>query len=369
MYSSKTSERKLDHINICLQEDVEHIALSSGFEEVFFIHNAAPELSIDELSLTSRMLGRSFSYPLAIAAMTGGHPAAEKINRALAEVAESLHIPLFLGSQRAALERSDLADTYRIARKAAPSAFIVANLGASQIVGEDGVKLAERAVDMVEADALAVHLNLLHEAVQPEGDPHYKGVLEAISKLVENLEVPVIAKETGAGISKEVASALLDAGVSAIDVGGAGGTSWAAVEYYRSQRSGDFFYARLGKSFWDWGIPTAVSICEVRSAVPDGFPVIATGGVRSGIDVAKALALGANMAGMALPLLRAYFRGGKKAVLDELSCVIEELKVAMLLAGAKSASSLSEVPLLVVGFTAMWLKARGTLRENVKIPW
>ncbi len=224
--------------------------------------------------------------------MTGGTQKAAKINKAIAEAVEELGLGMGVGSQRAAIEEPKLESTYRIVRKEAPKAFLVANIGAPQLVQGYGVKEAEKAVEMIEADGLAIHLNPLQEAVQPEGEANYAGVLQEIEEIAEKLQVPIIVKETGAGVSSEVAKKLEKVGVKSVDVSGVGGTSWAAVEYYRAKTVKDVFHQQLGESFWDWGIPTVASLVEVSQSTK--LTVIASGGVRTGKDVAKTLALGAS---------------------------------------------------------------------------
>lgn len=338
--------RKLDHINISLTKNVES-RIKNGFEDIVLIHSAIPEINRDDVDLRSKFFGKNIDAPLVIAGMTGGHEKAKKINENLAAAAQELSIPMGLGSQRAAIENPRLASTYSIAREAAPDAFLIANIGAAQLSAGYGVREARRAVDMIGADALAVHLNPLHEAVQREGEARFKGCVGQIKKL--KLGVPLIAKETGAGIAREEAAALEKAGVSGIDVGGLGGTSFAAVEYYRHK-------SEAGKKFWDWGIPTAVSTVECLEATR--LPIIATGGIRSGIEVAKALALGATACGIALPLLRKATKSSKEVV-SELTQIIEELKIAMFLAGAENVSDLRKNNLVIQGKTREWLESRG----------
>ncbi len=353
---TRTEERKLDHIQICLKENVQPRAATTGFEDVHLLHRALPEINLREVDTASTLLGHSLSAPIIIGAMTGGTSEAAKINATLAEAAEELGIGMGVGSQRAALENPRLASTYEVARVKAPHIFLMANLGCPQFVKGYGVKEARRAVEMVKADALAVHLNPLQEAIQVEGQTDFNGALNRLRELAHALETPLVVKETGAGIAAEEAVALEEAGVKAIDVGGLGGTSWAAVEYHRAKHSGRGLSARLGLAFWDWGIPTAVSLVEVRSSTR--LPVIASGGIRSGVDVAKALALGADAVSLSLPLLKAAVRG-RKQVLKTLQYIVAELRVAMFLIGARSVQELREKPVVVTGKTAEWLRARG----------
>lgn len=332
----------------------------AGWEDVHLVHRAVPEIDVAGIDLRATFLGRTFQAPLMISGMTGGHARAMDANRTLAAVAARFDIPMGVGSQRAALRDPSLEPTYRVSREIAPEAFLMANLGAAQLVEQDGepamgVAEARGAVRMIDADALVVHLNFTEEVVQPEGDRRARGVLAALAGLVDALPVPVLAKETGAGISRPVAMALAEAGVAAIDVGGRGGTSFAAVEQRRAAMRGDRTRERLGELLHDWGIPTPVSIVEAGAA---GVPVIGSGGVRSGLDAAKALALGADMVGVARPLLQAALKGEEATeawVLD----FLEQLRVAMFLTGVGSIEGLSEVGIVTTGGTWEWLGQLG----------
>jgi isopentenyl-diphosphate delta-isomerase len=343
-----TSHRKRDHIRICLEHPVE--AGNPGFGDVHLVHRALPECRMDRIDTSVRFLGHRFRSPLFIAAMTGGHPSATAINRNLAAAAEHFGIGMGVGSQRAALEDPDLAESFAVAREAAPTAFLCANLGAVQL-REHGIEWADRAVEMIDGQALCVHLNFLQEAIQPEGDHDATGCLEAIRDLCSDFRFPVIAKETGAGISRETAESLWGAGVAAIDVGGAGGTSWALVESLRAE---DPETRRIGLQFAGWGIPTVVSLCEVAGS---GGPVIATGGVRSGMDMAKAMALGADLCGTALPLLRPAVEGE-----EQLSAAIAglqaQLRTAMFLTGSRTVADLHLARTVITGTTRQMVKKK-----------
>ncbi|MDI6723286.1 MAG: type 2 isopentenyl-diphosphate Delta-isomerase [Methanobacterium sp.] len=339
-----TSERKLEHLLLCANCDVEYKRKRTGFEDIELIHKALPEVDKEEIDISIDFFGKKMDAPLIISAITGGHPASLKINLELAKTAHNHNIGIGVGSQRAAIENKELIPTYSVVRENAPSAFVIGNIGAPQI------EYAEAAADMIDADALAIHLNPLQEAIQPEGDIDATGYINSIKKTVETVEMPVIAKETGAGISKKDAITLENAGVAAIDVAGSGGTSWAAVETYRAKN--DY----LGNLYWDWGIPTAVSTVEVCESV--NIPVISSGGVRSGLDAAKALALGAESVGMALPLLKGAYVGHKalESMIEEFK---ESLKVAMFLVGAGNIEELRKCDLLIRGQTREWLTERG----------
>ncbi|MEM2143042.1 MAG: type 2 isopentenyl-diphosphate Delta-isomerase [Candidatus Thorarchaeota archaeon] len=333
-----TQRRKIEHIEICMQENVQS-RCGTMFEHIQFIHRSLPEVDRSSIDLTTNFLGLRANAPIMIAAMTGGHPQTYDVNRRLAEAAEELRIPIGVGSQRAAVEDKSLAYTFRVVRDSAPSVPVVANIGATHI------EFAQAAIDMIDADVLAVHLNPLQEAIQPEGDCNSVGVLDSIRELRENVEIPIIVKETGAGMSASVARQLEEIDIDAVDVGGVGGTSWAAVEYYRALREGDQVRAMLGEQYWDWGIPTALSVITVREATD--LPVIATGGIRSGLDVAKALSLGAMVAGIALPLLKPAVTGETEDVIDVLNGMIEGLKTAMYLTGCERVDDLQMQPLLL----------------------
>ena len=315
-------ERKSEHLSINLDEDVSFPCLTTGLERYRFSHNALPDLDLYELDLTTSFMGKELQLPLLISSMTGGTAESRRINIHLAEGAQEAGIALGLGSLRAALEAPRLADTFRI-RHLAPDIPLLANLGAAQLNTGYGPEECQRAVDMVEADALILHLNPLQEALQEDGDTNWKGLLSKIETICQRLDAPVIAKEVGWGISAGVARQLVDAGVAVIDVAGAGGTSWSQVEMYRapSERR-----RRLCAVFSDWGIPTAEALTEVRAALPQ-TPIIASGGLRSGMDLAKVLALGADLGGLASPFLEAA-NGSAQAVAelaDEIASVLRTI--------------------------------------------
>lgn len=295
-----TQSRKADHLRICIEQDVQCQSVTNGLERYRFTHSCLPELNRSDINLTTTFLGKKLGAPLLISSMTGGTEQAGIINRRLAEVAQHYKIAMGVGSQRVAVEKPQVADTFAV-RSLAPDIPLFANLGAVQLNYEYGLEQCLRVVDILEADALILHLNPLQECIQPRGDVNFCGLLDKIEKLCKKLPVPAIAKEVGNGISGDMAQKLIDAGIAAIDVAGAGGTSWAKVE---SERAETAMQRRLGLTFADWGIPTAECITNVRQVAPN-IPLIASGGLRHGLEVAKAIALGADLAGLAMPFLRA----------------------------------------------------------------
>ena len=356
----KTIVRKIDHIQLGMTESIES-NIDPGFKDVKLIHVSLPEIDLAEVDVSTSFINHRLQAPLIIESMTGGTPQAMKINCNLAEAAEDMGVAIGVGSQRAALEDEKMIETYSIVRDKAPSVPVLANLGASQLLGEEAEEHAKEAVRMLNADALLIHLNTLQEAIQPEGQTSFRGVTRIISKIIHKINVPVILKETGAGISHEVAKRLKSAGVSIIDIAGLGGTSWAAVEYYRASRVRKEQKAKLGKTFWDWGIPTVISLVEV-SSIP-GIDVIASGGIRTGLDVAKALALGADLTGIALPLLKPATEDSKQVKII-LRNLIEELKTAMFLTGATDINEMKKTPVVITGMTREWLVQRGFSTES-----
>lgn len=295
-----TQSRKADHLRVCLEEDVQFRQTTTGLEQYRFTHCCLPELNRAEINLATSFLGKSLAAPLLISSMTGGTELARLINNRLAAVAQEFGIAMGVGSQRVAIENPEVEATFAV-RSVAPDILLFANLGAVQLNYSYGIAECQRVIDLLEADALVLHLNPLQEAVQTHGDTNFRGLLKKIAELCQHLPVPVIAKEVGNGISGSMAQKLIEAGVSAIDVAGAGGTSWARVE---SERAADLRQRRLGQTFANWGIPTAECITAVRTVAP-AIPLIASGGLRDGLEVAKTIALGADLAGLALPFLQA----------------------------------------------------------------
>ncbi|GAB4436761.1 MAG: type 2 isopentenyl-diphosphate Delta-isomerase [Chloroflexi bacterium OHK40] len=338
----QTEGRKAEHIRIVLGEDVAAKGVATGFAAYRLPHTSLPELDLAEIDTRSSFLGKPIAAPLLISSMTGGASVAEKINLALAEAAETIGLPMGVGSQRAAVVDGRLAPTYQV-RRVAPRIPLLANLGAVQLNYGFGVEQCRRAVEMIEADALILHLNPLQEAVQPEGNTNFRGLLARIEQVCRALEVPVVVKEVGNGISAHDARRLYDCGVRVIDVAGAGGTSWSEVERFRQP---DDAGRRVAGAFADWGLPTTECIRQVRAALPD-VTLIGSGGVRSGVDVAKAIALGADLAGTAKPALAsAIDERGAAAVVEGLQSFIRELRVAMFCSGCAKLADLKQLELI-----------------------
>jgi isopentenyl-diphosphate delta-isomerase len=336
-----TSARKDDHIRINLEQDVQS-GLSSGLERYHFIHNALPEIDIEKIDLSTTFLGKRLSCPILISSMTGGHEKAGAINTSLAEAAQEKGLAMGLGSQRAALEDPSTAWTFQV-RQVAPDILLFANLGAVQLNYGLTVDHCQKAVDMIEADALILHLNPLQEALQPEGDTNFSGLLDKIEHVCRKLPVPIVAKEVGWGIAPAVAKKLISAGVTAIDVAGAGGTSWSQVEMHRTQ---DETHARLASAFVRWGIPTAEVVFSVREALPD-IPLIASGGLGGGIDAAKSIALGADLTGMASPFLQPAVQSTQH-VIQSIERIMKELRTCMFATGSANITDLRHAGLRVI---------------------
>jgi isopentenyl-diphosphate delta-isomerase len=349
-----TEKRKGEHVDIVINEKVR--ADYNYWDDVTLIHNSIPDVDFDSISLRTVFMGARIAAPIIISGMTGGFGRALDINRNLAEAASELQIPMGVGSQRAALEDRELERTYSVVSDY-DIPLVIANIGAPQLVRQAkkrayGLEDAVLAMKMVDADVLAIHLNYLQEVVQPEGDRAARGVLRAIQGIAS--ELPVMAKETGGGMNRRMALKLRKAQVSAIDVGGLGGTSWSAVEYHRAKRKGNLLGERLGSTFWNWGIPTTVSLLQSKV----GLPLVATGGIRNGLDAAKAICLGASCAGLAGALIGPATEG-RRAVMKALSEILEELKVAMFLTGASNVKQMAGMDYLLSGRTREWISPSG----------
>jgi isopentenyl-diphosphate delta-isomerase len=331
---SEIENRKSEHLRVCIEEDVEFQQLTSGLEKYRFTHCCLPELDRSDIELGTTFLGKSLKAPILISSMTGGTELAHLVNTRLATVAQRYGLAMGVGSQRIALEQPELAPTFAV-RSLAPDILLLANLGAVQLNYGCGLEDCLKLVELLEADALILHLNPLQELVQSGGDSNFKGLLAKIEQICAQLPVPVIAKEVGNGISAPMAKKLIEAGVAAIDVAGAGGTSWAKVE---SQRAKDNRQRHLGQVFADWGLPTAECITAIRS-VNSTIPLIASGGLKNGLDLAKSIALGADLGGLARPFLVAAIES--EAAVDELvKFLIAELEIVLFCTGNPNLSAL-----------------------------
>jgi isopentenyl-diphosphate Delta-isomerase len=343
---TEISERKSSHLSLCATEDVEHHA-GTLLDEVRLLHEALPDLSLDEVALDTELFGKRLRAPLVISGMTGGTDEAGRLNRALAATAQKLGVAMGVGSQRAMLLDPRQTESYRV-REVAPDILLFANLGAVQ-ARESGPAAVAELVRAVGADALCVHLNVAQELVQDDGDRDFRGCLAAIAELAKRLPVPVIAKETGCGIAPGALARLRDAGIEWVDVSGAGGTSWTAVESLR----GSARQQALGRELREWGIPTAAAVVYAARA---GLRVIASGGIRGAVDAAAALALGADAVSLALPFLKAFAEGGQTGVLTAGERLIEGLRVVALLTGARDARALRRVPRVLGANLARWIE-------------
>ncbi len=338
---TNTQTRKADHLRICLEDDVQFCNLTNGLDKYRFNHSCLPEINLSEVDLNTNFLGKTLNAPLLISSMTGGTEKAKMINSRLAVAAQKHGLAMGVGSQRIAVENPDVAHTFAV-RSLAPDAILFANLGAIQLNYTYGIEQCLKVVDILKADALILHLNPLQECIQFNGDTKFKGLLAKIKQLCQQIDVPVIAKEVGNGISASMTTKLIEAGVDVIDVAGAGGTSWAMVE---SERAENNLQRRLGRTFADWGISTADCIVQIRQQYSD-LPLIASGGLRDGMQVAKAIALGADLAGLAFPFLQAASES--ESAIDELiELLIAEIKTVMFCTGNENLSQLKRSSSLI----------------------
>jgi isopentenyl-diphosphate Delta-isomerase len=347
--------RKTDHLTLCATGEVGFRTRSTLFECVRLVHDALPDMALEDVDTSTTLLGKRLRAPLVIASMTGGTEEAGRINRELAELAEERGYAFGLGSQRAMHVRPKSGETYRV-RQSAPSTLVMGNLGLVQ-AREMTTSEVRVLVDAVGADALILHLNPAMELVQPGGDRDFSRGLETVGRLTRELGLPVVIKETGCGLSPRTAGRLLQVGVRHVDVSGAGGTSWVGVETKRAEEQGDAQASALGEALWDWGIPTAASVALLA---PLGFEtVVATGGIGSGLDVAKSIALGASAAGVARPVLRALRAGGKGAASALLASIEAELRAVMLLTGCRALGDLRKAPKVTTGELHDWIEQLG----------
>lgn len=339
--NAKTVSRKAEHVDLCVSNNVAFASKTNGFEQWHFSYNALPEIDFDEVSPRTHFLNHEISQPLMISCMTGGYQEATRINGELAMLCEELRIPMGVGSQRQAIQNSLYHESFAITRKNAPTIPLVSNIGAAEITSPTAVDDVWKIVDLIEANALTIHLNPLQELLQPEGTPRFRGVLVAIESICSKIDIPVIVKEVGAGISGTVAAKLLEAGVSVIDVAGAGGTSWAGVEILRSGNAND------SAIFWDWGIPTAACVQEVAALKSShSFTLVASGGIDSAITSCKALALGADISGVARPFLKLLMEEGSAALEKKIKEWELTTRKVMFLLGAQTVRELKGTNLL-----------------------
>lgn len=361
--SEEVKQRKIEHVSVALGQNVS-APQRANWSDISFVHQALPEVDLDQIDTSVTFLGRQLRYPIFISSLTGGHPDVTHINRNLARAAEQYGLALGVGSQRAAIVNPDLAHSYAVTREYAPNAFLIANIGAPQLIAQARhaaftLDQIQRAIEMIAANALAIHMNSLQEATQAEGDRRAVGEAAALKALTAQIGVPVIAKETGAGVSREQALLLRSCHVAAIDVGGAGGSSMPMMEAARSQARGDEQTMNLGLLYHDWGIPTPIALVEANVAK---LPLIATGGIRNGLDAARALALGATLVGIGFPFLKAASESYEK-VCELLETIVAEMKVAMQLSGAANIAALCATDIVVTGATREWLTLRGFENE------
>jgi isopentenyl-diphosphate delta-isomerase len=352
---TEIEKRKERHLRLSLDENVQS-DIGTGFEDIRLIHRALPEIDLDEIDTETELFGRRLASPLIVSAITGGTGFAKEINSTLAEVAEELGIGIGVGSQRIALEDPGVEHTFTIVREKAPSSLVMGNIGCPQLSLGWGVDEAKRCVDMIGADALGIHMNPLQEAVQVGGDTQYGGVLEKIGEITSELGTPVVMKETGCGVSREVAVSLEAAGVSALEVSGVGGTSWAAVEHHIARVEEKKSQETLGEALWNWGIPTAISVVETSGSTD--LKIIASGGLRTGVEMAKAVSLGADAVGIAKPFLEKVVEG-KEALREHVEDILREFRTVMFLVGARNVEELKNVPVVILGRTSEWLGLRG----------
>jgi len=356
----KIETRKQRHISVSLNNNVQS-DVGTGLGDVRLIHRAIPEVNLSEINTETTLFGKRLKVPLIISALTGGTAEARCINSTLADAAEAYGIGLGVGSQRIAVEQEEKEGSFRVVRERAPDTLVMGNLGCPQLSLGWGVAEAKRCVEMIAADALAIHMNPLQEAIQLEGETNYRGVLDKVMEITRSLDVPVVMKETGCGVAREDAVRLEEAGVAGIEVSGLGGTSWAAIEHFIAKESGKNEQETLGKALWNWGIPTAVSVVEVRRST--GLKVVASGGIRTGTDMAKAIALGADAVGIAKPFLDKAVEGSD-ALKGHIEGILREFRVVMFLVGARDIEELRRAPLVILGDTAEWLRARGFETEE-----
>lgn len=349
-------QRKDDHIKISIDENIVS-RNTTWLEYVIFIHNSLPEVNFKDIDISMEFLGKQINAPIIIGSLTGGTKLGLEINKRLAEAAEQFQIPLMVGSQRIQLEYPDTSKNFTSIRKSAPSIPIIANLGISQIIQMENFNSIEKIIHSVEADAIAIHLNPLQEIIQPEGETNFSNAKEKISQLKDYLKIPLIIKETGAGLSKNVSNSLIDMGIKYLDVSGLGGTSFAAIEYSRAKKKNNLLTSSIGNTFLDWGIPSAASIIETRAVATNSTIIIGSGGIRNGLEIAKSIAIGADISAIAQPFLKCALNNSKE-VESYIKTLISELKSSMFLTGCKKIRDLKKTEYVILPPLSNWLEKR-----------
>jgi len=350
--------RKDEHILLVSTENIESHD-TTWLEYVKFVHNTLPEINMDDISLSSEFLGKKISSPIIIGAMTGGTELTKKINAKLAKAAQKYQIPMMVGSQRVILDHPETKDTFSIVRENAPDVPIVGNIGMAQIASSANFEYVNQIIENINADALAIHLNVIQEVIQPEGDKEFSGTIDKIRALKNQINIPLVIKETGCGISKEIARKFIKIGIDYIDVAGLGGTSWVAVEYFRAKKYNEESKMDLGKTFWDWGIPTAASILEVSSVIDNSSntKIIGSGGIKNGMEIAKAIRIGAEHAAIAKQFLKVALEG-QNSIEKFIEKLLRELRITMLLTGSKNVEDLKHAPIVISSLLKEWLEER-----------
>lgn len=349
-----TSERKLAHLQICLEQDVQSRGVTTGLEDISFIHKATTDLNLEDIDVSTQIFGKKLNLPLIISGMTGGHSFAQQLNNNLSQVAEKAKIGIGVGSQRAALEDISARESFEIVKRNATTTLKIGNIGAGQIVSDFSASDLKEIIRMVNADAVAFHFNPLQESIQPEGDVNLTGLMDKTKLLIQESSVPIIAKEVGSGFSEYDINRVQKVGFKGIDIQGVGGTSWSGVE---SIRTSALKYKKAGEIFWDWGLPTTIS--TILASRNFTGAIIGSGGVRTGLDIAKLIALGANATGMALPFLFATQNQSIEKALEFIADIEYQLRIACFLTGSGSISDLRSAPLLITGKTAEILRLYG----------
>ncbi|QEE15384.1 type 2 isopentenyl-diphosphate Delta-isomerase [Promethearchaeum syntrophicum] len=349
-------QRKDDHIKISLNENV-NSKNTTWLECVRFVHKSLPEINFKDIDITMKFLGKPINAPIIIGSLTGGTNLGLEINRRLAQAAEKHQIPLMVGSQRIQLEYPDTSKNFASIREIAPTIPIIANLGISQLIQMDDFDSVELIIRSIEADAIAIHLNPLQEIIQPEGDTNFTNAKKKITELNNTLKIPVIIKETGAGFSKNVSNDLINIGIKYLDVSGLGGTSFAAIEYSRAKKQTNQLKTAIGDTFLNWGIPSAASIIETKKIAQNSTVIIGSGGIRNGLEIAKCIAIGANISAIAQPFLKSAFDNPIE-IESYINTLISELKSAMFLTGSKSVRDLKKAEYVILPPLSNWLEKR-----------